>query len=40
MSIAPPVEPAGEGWEAAVGLRHAVRDAVMRSLDEPDLSGD
>jgi hypothetical protein len=37
VSIAPPVEPAGEGWEAAVGLRNAVRDAVMRGLDEPDL---
>ena len=38
--IGTPVEPAGEDWDAAVSLRNAVRDAVLKDLEEPDLLHD
>ena len=34
------VEPTGDDWEAAIGLRNAIRDQVSRDLDEPDLLHD
>jgi 1-acyl-sn-glycerol-3-phosphate acyltransferase len=40
VSIAAPIEPAGDGWDAAVRLRNSVRQAMLETLDEPDLLQD
>jgi 1-acyl-sn-glycerol-3-phosphate acyltransferase len=38
VSVGTPVKPGGAGWDAAVELRNRVRAAILRELDEPDLS--
>ncbi len=38
VSVQRPIEPQGEGWAGAVGLRNRSRSAMLERLDEPDLS--
>ncbi len=35
--ISPALPPTGNGWQAAVQLREATRQAILREVDEPDL---
>jgi 1-acyl-sn-glycerol-3-phosphate acyltransferase len=37
VTIAEPIAPSGSGFSAAVGLRDAVRQALLRLMGEPDL---
>jgi 1-acyl-sn-glycerol-3-phosphate acyltransferase len=37
VSICPPVQPEGEGWQVALDLRDAARAEIVRHCGEPDL---
>lgn len=37
VSICPPVQPEGEGWQVALNLRDAARAEIVRHCGEPDL---
>ncbi|HER62984.1 MAG TPA: acyl-phosphate glycerol 3-phosphate acyltransferase [Desulfobacteraceae bacterium] len=39
MTVSRPVQPEGDGWEAAIKLREKVRREILRHLGEPDLAG-
>jgi hypothetical protein len=38
--VAEPIEPAGNDWNAAVALRDAARQQLLKRLGEPDLALD
>lgn len=37
LIIGEALQPEGEGWQAAVGLKHAAREYILRRCGEPDL---
>ncbi|MCL7487411.1 MAG: AMP-binding protein [Desulfobulbaceae bacterium] len=39
MTVSPPVQPEGDGWQAAIKLREQVRREILQHLGEPDLAG-
>ena len=40
VSIAAPIEPTEDDWDAAIRLRNQARESLMKTLDEPDLLQD
>jgi 1-acyl-sn-glycerol-3-phosphate acyltransferase len=38
VAVGEPIRPQGEGWNAAVALRDAAREQILRRCGEPDLS--
>jgi 1-acyl-sn-glycerol-3-phosphate acyltransferase len=37
VAVGEPIWPEGEGWDAAVALRDAQREQILRRCGEPDL---
>ena len=40
VAVSAPIQPQGSDWAAAIKLRDAAREAILRGVGEPDLAGE